>query len=376
MGLCVQGWNHPDRQQKRHPDGANTPTPRDIARVLRGAAGTWRVRAIIGLLMLAMAPDPALASHGKVDQIEMLNGDRFLCEVTKLRRGKVTAKTTGFGTISIEWVKVARFTSPATYEVQLASGATLFGSLSSPAAGQLGVGGSVVSLSEVFSLTPIEAGFWQKLDGTIDLGFSFTQADQFTQWSLNSTTTYRRRSVQSQVNLSSLLQSDRDSAEQSRNTLSFTTQKLLTARWFGVVLGQLDQNESLRLDLRSTVGGGIGRSFVQTNRVILAGYAGVVYTREEYTGEPGSNRAEGVVGSKWDWFTFGDREIDLSSSVLGFVDLAEGSHVRVEIDLRLKIDLVKDLYWSVNLFESYNSAPPSGNKKNDLGITVALGWSY
>jgi hypothetical protein len=36
----------------------------------------------------------------------------------------------------------------------------------------------------------------------------------------------------------------------------------------------------------------------------------------------------------------------------------------------------KDFYWSVNLLESFDSAPPSSQKKNDVSINPALGWSF
>ena len=351
---------------------------RDITRVLRRVAGKWTV--VLGVAAMCASPTIARASHGKVDTVEMLNGDRFACEIVNLQRGEVTAKTTGFGTISIEWVKVARITSPARYEVELATGVRLFGELSAPAAGKLrvgpAVGGVVVDMIQVIGFAPIEASFLRRLDGSIDLGFSFTQANQLVQWTFNTEVSHRTRSVLSRLGVSSQLKTEEDSDEQSRNTLSFSSQKDMSDRWFGVGFGQLDQNEELGLRLRSTIGAGFGRSLLQSNRIILAAFGGIVYTREEYGGEPGTNRAEGVVGTRWDWFTFGGRKIDLTISALGFVDLTDSSHVRSEVDASMKIDLVKDFYWSINLFESYNSLPPTGNKKNDFGITVALGLSF
>ena len=41
-----------------------------------------------------------------------------------------------------------------------------------------------------------------------------------------------------------------------------------------------------------------------------------------------------------------------------------------------KSDIVGDLYWSINAFESFNSQPPSGQKKSDFGVSASIGWTF
>ena len=53
------------------------------------------------------------ASAQKTDVVELRNGDRITCEIQKLARGKLTVKTDGIGTISIEWDDVERVRSTA-----------------------------------------------------------------------------------------------------------------------------------------------------------------------------------------------------------------------------------------------------------------------
>jgi hypothetical protein len=42
----------------------------------------------------------------------------------------------------------------------------------------------------------------------------------------------------------------------------------------------------------------------------------------------------------------------------------------------MRVKIVKDLHWTLNLFESSDSSPPEGEKKNDLGVSASLGWSF
>jgi len=74
---------------------------------------------ITAVLAVLVWPAVALADHGKVDRIEKQNGDLLTCEVVSLRRGVLQAKTDGMGTVTIEWNKIVRLTSPVLFEVEL-----------------------------------------------------------------------------------------------------------------------------------------------------------------------------------------------------------------------------------------------------------------
>jgi hypothetical protein len=53
-----------------------------------------------------------------------------------------------------------------------------------------------------------------------------------------------------------------------------------------------------------------------------------------------------------------------------------GSRIRAEMNSSVQREIIHNLKWTLTLFESYNSAPPSGEKKNDFGVTAALGWTF
>ncbi len=310
----------------------------------------------------------------------MKNGDRITCEVTGLQRGKLTVKTDGFGTLSVEWVKVQRLSSPVPFEVELTSGVRLIGPIDSPSNDQLRArtesGDVIVDLLSVVRLTPFEEGFWTRLDGSVNLGFSFTQADQLVQWSLSADVSRRYTRWLTEILFDSLLTRQESADNQSRNALTIDAQRFFSDRWFATGLGQLNQNEQLGLDFRSVIGGGLGRYFKQTNRTLLKMFAGAGYTHEEYADETLNNLAEALFGVGWDWFTFSGRETDLSNRALVYYDLSSGKRLRLEINTALKHKLFKDFQWTVNLVESFDSSPPEEQKRNDVAITVSLGWTF
>src|SRR5882672_5063940 len=67
----------------------------------------------------------------------------------------------------------------------------MIGSIDSPVGKRLAIrtisSVEVVDLPDVVRIAPLESGFWRRLDGSIDFGFNFAQADSLTQLSLNAT---------------------------------------------------------------------------------------------------------------------------------------------------------------------------------------------
>ena len=330
-------------------------------------------------LSLGVATE-ARAGHGKIDRLEMDNGDHITCEIISLDYGKLKVKTDGLGTLSIEWVHVQRVISPASYQVELSAGRRMIGSLDSPADKRLAIrtvtAVEVVDLSDIVRIAQLETGFWKRLDGSIDFGFNFSQADSLTQWSLNATVSRRTPKYYSQGTLYSQQTTDSTVSHQKRNSLGVEVERFLGSRWFVSPLAQVSQNEQLGLDFRSVVAGAVGRYVVQSNRTQLALIAGATYTHEQFTEEQATERSEAVAIAKWDWFTFGDRETTLASVVQVYYNIGSERRTRTEASSNFRRKLFRDFYASLNVLESFDSAPPEGEKKNDVSVTASLGWSF
>jgi hypothetical protein len=306
-----------------------------------------------------LTPTAVRADHGKIDLVVLVNGDRITCEIRSLRRGRLTVSTDSMSTVTIDWVDVRRVASPVPFEVEISSGRRMLGPLAEIAPGSVRVktaGEDVdVELSSVVRITPMEAGFWQRLDGSISVGFSFTQADELTQWSLNADASRRTEKFLVTGAYDSMLSTTGNDEGQTRNAVTLTIQRFISRRWFAALMTQATQNEELGLNLRTVV---------------------AANTRENFVDQPGENRAEAVQGLRWDWFTFAARDIDISHSILVFEGFEPDLRVRLELSSRMRVKIVKDLHWTLNLFESSDSSPPEGEKKNDLGVSASLGWSF
>jgi len=149
-------------------------------------------------------------------------------------------------------------------------------------------------------------------------------------------------------------------------------------RWFAAALGQGEKNESQGLDLRLLVGGGVGRRLVQSNRSNIALIVGAAFSEEKYQDrtEYDSN-AEIISAIGFDTFRFEHPELELSTSFVVLPNLLTKGRYRLQANGKARIEILRNFYWSLTVYETYDSDPPSEtSRRNDFGISTSIGWSF
>ena len=186
-----------------------------------------------------------------------------------------------------------------------------------------------------------------------------------------------RRDYQVELDLSSRLQEQGGVRAVNRDVLTGDVQWFLGDRWFVTALSQFFQSEEQSVDFRTVVGGTVGRYIVQSNRTLLSLGGGIVANIEKFTGNETFDRdLEALVAVAFDKFLFDDPELDIATS-FGVLPSLKTGRVRLDLRSRVRLELVKNLYWSVDLFDTFDSDPPAvAATRNDFGITTALGWTF
>lgn len=340
----------------------------------------WSIRLLVtACAVLAWSSE---AAAQKTDIITLDNGDRITCEIKKLERGRLRCKTDAMGTVDIQWEHIVDIDTDKTFEIEMDSGQRYFGVIKPAEAPEemqvtIGQASTTIRSQEVAFVKEIDSSFWGKLDGSIDFGASFTQADNQLDYSLNADAAYTGRTNQVRVSLSSLLKLRDDSATTNRQVIGIQWQRPLRwRRWFGMVVGNFEHNDELDLDLRALGGYGVGRYLAQTNRWTWSAYGIGAYSREQFQGdEEGSNNLEAGLGTDLQVFTFGDQDTDIGTSFVFLPSITTPGRFRLRLNAKLKREFFTDLYFALDLFETYDSEP-AGDTKNDLGFTMSFGWSY
>jgi hypothetical protein len=331
-----------------------------------------------GLFTIVLCAIPAHAQ--KTDALVLSNGDRITGEIKELTRGKVRLKTDPMGTVYIKWQDIASITSDKVFEVELESGRKLFGSIrqsEEPGRDEIITDQADVGVRHlaIVRVIPIKESFWQRLDGSISLGLSFLQQNSQLDYDLSAEVKHRAENSQTSLKISSIVRLQNETKTTNRQSITLAHTQSFAPKWFWATKGAFDANAELSLDGRASAGGGAGRRFVQTNKINLFTWAGVLYAYEQFQGQDADNVLNGVVATMFDFFIDAERKSDITANLDLIPSLTQSGRVRIEAGLEGRHEFVKDFFFKLFLVNSYDSKPPTEGttSKNDFAVTTSLG---
>ncbi|MGE5276591.1 MAG: DUF481 domain-containing protein [Acidobacteriota bacterium] len=325
---------------------------------------------------------PAAALAQKTDVVVLLNGDHITGEIKSYDEGRLAFNTSAAGWLSIKWNNILSITSSKLIDVETIDGVHHYGTLApSDPPGRLRIGsgpeGVTVSFFDVYDLAPVFRKFWQRWEGSLDLGFNYTQSSNLVQFNLSSDATYRMRTHQVVANFSSFFSRQEGVTAAERGSFALYYDRFLGNRWIAEAGIGLGRNIELGLKLRAGIGVAGGRNIVQGNQKLLTVFAGIIANREQPVDGEGKYNAEATVGARYSYFMYDFPKLTVSASVQTYPSLTEGGRVRLEASASVKREIVSDFYLALSVFDSFDSRDPStGLSKNDWGPTLSLGWKF
>jgi hypothetical protein len=172
-----------------------------------------------------------LMAREKSDVIVMKNGDKITCEVKGLSSNTLFISVDYIlNTLSVDWTKVDHIDSKQLFLVKTQDGTVFTGSLStpeSPAGRPLQIEvvearQKTVTLErkQVVTVDETSSSFWQRWNGQVGLGSSYTKGNESAQYNLNSNINYVVERWSAGASYSSNLSSSTGAAVSTRNQLS------------------------------------------------------------------------------------------------------------------------------------------------------------
>jgi hypothetical protein len=328
---------------------------------------------------------PLLAA--KTDVVVLDNGDHLTGEIKELRQGRLKFKTDAMGTVYVEWDHIVSISSKQYLEFETEKGQKFYGTPGpTAAAGKLqltmyvqGVeGGSELEMPDVVSITPIKQGFWQRLDGSFDLGVTATQSNDLRQFSIGFKSSYRTEKYLRTLSIDSLFSRQTEAEDVNRHSGSFGWTRFLKKKKFLTAFGQVQQNDELDLDLRLMVGITAGRLVIHTNRSLLGFSGGLALSEEDYSDGTGyDDNIEAILALRYQYFTFDTPKTNINVDLFVFPSLTVSGRYRIEFNASLRRELVKDFFWDLSLLDSFDSDPPTIDAvNNDWSVVTSLGYSW
>ena len=324
-----------------------------------------------------------VANAQKNDTIYLMNGDRITGELKKVETALITLKTDAMKTLSIEVAKVNTMYSKKYFEFRTISGARYYGSIDKAAAiGSINLitGFDTIPkpLWDLSVISRINNRFFQRIDGSVDLGLNYTKSIDVFQYNLNSWVTYRATHTSTRIDLTSILSQSGDDAFSKNNDLGLNHTRYLPNKWFARVQIDVQQNTELNLDHRVQLGPAAGYDIIRTSPMRLYALTGILLNREQLiTVDDPSINVEGLVTMYYTWDRYIHPKVDISCGIDVYPSFSVAGRVRLEFDTSIKYELLTDVFINVSYYQNYDNKPDAdGISKNDYGIVTSLGYTF
>ena len=341
-----------------------------------------RIRAALPWAAVCLLFPAAPAHAQKTDVIVLFNGDRVTCEIRSYDDGRLQVKTDIASDIQVKWNKIVSITSDKRFEVETTDGRVRYGTLApSTPPGRLVVvedgTADEVEFMSVVRISPIYRSFWRRWQGSFDLGFNYTQANHYFQFTLNGDATFRRPTFELSTTLSMFFTSQEGVPSNQRANYSFQYEKFLKDRWLVAGIFSIDRNLQLGLEWRESLGAGYGRYLVYTNRTQLTAIAGLVGMHENPVTGTSTNDLAAVVAAQFSTFTYDFPKVTVGATLSIIPYLTQSGRVRVNFNGMVKREIARDFYLSLSIFDNFDNKDPStGQAKNDWGPVLSIGYSF
>lgn len=322
-----------------------------------------------------------IAKGQKTDTVRFYNGDRAICEIKSLEQGKLLIKTVAMGTISVEWRNVSDVRSNQFFEIVLSDHTTFYGRIDGVdslrnALIYFGIFSQNVLLEEIVSLNPIKNGFWDRIDGSLSIGASFTKATQNLQFNSNGDISHRTNKIMNTISFSTNLSQNETTLSQ-KDDGGYRFQYTYKRRIYNAFGLRWERNTELGINSRiiTTLSGGFNPVENRINKLSVEVGASA---NEEFTTEDSTlYNVEGLFRLKYNLFVFANPKIFIDVESATYPSFTIKGRVRSDANIKIKWEVFRDFTFDLSFWGNYDSMPADPAALNfDWGSTAGIGYKF
>ena len=346
----------------------------------------FRIPAVLLLFIFTTAgqsPVHAEPRESYLDKVYLKNGDRVTGSIKELDRGKLRIKTTTMDTIYLNWLDVESIESNTYLRIANADGSFRYGrihksdlthNVSILDAGQI----NEVPVIEITSMKPIrlDESFWNRIEGDVSSGIDYKKASDILLVNVASNLRLREEDHEFGFSFNWNETQRTENNNSSRANLDGDYTRYLANRWFWNASAGFDRNQELGINLRSIVTGSTGKYFVQTPTMRFDINAGLAASTEDRTDDTTRQSMEGLIRSSFDIYQLNIPTTRLSASVSIYPGITESGRFRVNTQITLRNELIRDFFWDLTFYSNFDNQPAEGAEREDYGIITSLGASF
>jgi putative salt-induced outer membrane protein YdiY len=328
-------------------------------------------------LMLVLLPATASA-----DEVYLKNGNHLSGIILSLNEGKLVLETDFAGQLSIKWNHVERIASEVAVTVVLSDGSTREGVIRSAEAtthllliNEPTTEATTLPVSEITSINPplepstklsgrIQVGL-NKASGNIDTQSAYTDAELIYRAAENRLTlfgTYNRAS-----------EDNRKIEDNARAYLKhdyFLTKKLY---WY--MNGEMERDEFKEINLRTTIGPGVGYQFFEDEFMNFSVETGPSYVKTDYNKSADEDSISGRWALFFDRFFF-ENLFQYYFSNEGYISVSDTSNIFMVTKTGLRFPLHLGLFMNAGFEWDWDNTPADDADKSDYRYILSVGYGF
>ncbi|MDB5851345.1 MAG: hypothetical protein JWP29_5097 [Rhodoferax sp.] len=349
-----------------------------MLRTTRKPPGTLRFSYAVAAAAVAVFSAPG--AHAA--KVTLGNGDQISGEIIQLKDQTLNLKSPLFGEVKIPWAQVTELKSDDGVRIQLADGTQLKGTLVLQPNGQVTVAEGPqqparnLTRTDVAMLNPPVPDTSTKYSGHATVGGIFNRGNSRDD-AVNVDAELVARAPTNRYTLNAESHEAKSSGltTTSNRMLAGQYDKFLNAKDYLFVNAKAQTDKQADLNLRSTLGGGYGRQFVENELTKLSAEAGLSYVNENYDLAPNKSFPALTLGLNYEQKLFDSRLVVFNKTDVS-VSLSNTQDTLLKNKFGFRVPIANGLNLSTQLNVAYDKSPPPGVKHTDTGLVVGVGYAF
>lgn len=146
-------------------------------------------------------------------------------------------------------------------------------------------------------------------------------------------------------------------------------------KMYGLVQASAENDYQSALDLRTTIGAGLGYQFEDTETWKLSGEVGLSMVDEDFKGTADDKDFIAARAAyKWNWKPNAKYDVMQVGEV--FPSLEDMDDVNARLDTKGRMNLTDKMYAQLQWIYAWDNTPATGKKRVDNLVLLGLGWSF
>jgi len=332
------------------------------------------------VILLSLLSNYAFSQN---DTLILNNEDRIVGEIKNMIKGVLTVKTRySDKDFKIEWLNTKFFKSNRNFLVVLSNGERIKSAQILPGKNeeQLLIKEKdkeiIATVKEIVFIESIDDHFLSRFTVSLSVGYNFTKSNNLSQFTIRSNVNYTSDDIGFTGAFNSVLSSQDNVGYTRRTDANAGFRYYIKNKKFIILSSDFLSNEDQLLNLRATIGSGLGKYLILNNKEYLATGLGVAWNNEKFQDTLQTNNNSLETFASFELNLFKHKNISLLTKLTTYLSVTEWDRVRADFNIDVKYELPLDLFIKFGFTNNFDNKPIAGAVNNDFIFQTVFGWEF